>query len=138
MSDLLSKIDGYEPEMIEVLKSTVNIDSGRDCPEGIKQVAEIFGGKMKEFGFTTHVIGRKKSPNPNAKKVMVIGHMDTVFSKGAAAERPFKIVDGKAYGPGVLDMKSGITIAIFASRALGEIGYDVILLRRRGERPSKQ
>ena len=135
MSDLLSKIDGYEPEMIEVLKSTVNIDSGRDCPEGIKQVAEIFGGKMKEFGFeveyldypgfTTHVIGRRKSSNPNAKKVMVIGHMDTVFSKGAAAERPFKIVDGKGYGPGVLDMKSGITIGIFACRALAEVGTDV-------------
>ena len=45
--------------------------------------------------------------------VIITGHMDTVFNKGAASTRAFKIEDGKAYGPGVLDMKGGITIALF-------------------------
>lgn len=44
--------------------------------------------------------------------------MDTVFKDGTVAERPFKIVDGKAYGPGCLDMKGGIVIMLTALKVL--------------------
>lgn len=128
MNELLGKIDGSYDEMVAFLEKLVNIDSGIDRPEGIKQVAEIIGAKLSKIGFTveyldypgktTHVIARKNGTG--SKNVMIIGHMDTVFPKGTAAERPFTIKDGKAYGPGVLDMKSGITIALFALQALKE------------------
>jgi glutamate carboxypeptidase len=58
------------------------------------------------------------------KGIIFAGHMDTVYAKGTIKERPFKIEDGKAYGPGVLDMKGGIIAAIFATKALNSIGYD--------------
>ena len=62
--------------------------------------------------------GRAKQP------VLFMGHMDTVFSKGTVAKRPFTIKEDKAYGPGVLDMKGGIVAALFAIKALNSAGYD--------------
>jgi len=49
--------------------------------------------------------------------------MDTVFPKGTTKERPFNIKDGKAYGPGVLDMKGGIVILLYVIKALNFIKY---------------
>jgi glutamate carboxypeptidase len=128
MDELFEKIDVLHDEMVAFLGKLVNIDSGIDQPDGIKKVSEIIGDKLLEIGFTveylnypgktTHVMARKKGTG--SKNVMIIGHTDTVFPKGTAAERPFTIKDGKAYGPGVLDMKSGITIALFALQALRE------------------
>ncbi len=49
--------------------------------------------------------------------------MDTVFETGTFGENPFKIIEGKAYGPGVLDMKGGIIISLYVIKALNKIGY---------------
>lgn len=128
MEKVLKTIETYEDEMIGFLREIVNIDSGEDCPEGNLQVAELIGSALDKMGFNveylndpkvcTHVKAYKKGIG--TKQVMVIGHLDTLFSKGTASKRPFRIEDGKAYGPGVLDMKGGIAIALFALRALYE------------------
>ena len=127
----VEKVDTYYDDMVETLKSMVNIDSGEDNPEGIEQVAHIIGDFLKNIhfqveyleypGICTHVKATRRSANPDAKEVMIIGHMDTVFPKGTAADRPFTIEGEKAYGPGVLDMKSGITIALYALKAMDEL-----------------
>lgn len=128
---IMEKIDGYYDSMIETLKSMVNIDSGMDCPEGIHEVAAIIGNFLKDLkfeveyletpGIATHVLAKRKGSKPDAKNVMILGHMDTVFPKGTAADRPFSMDNEKAYGPGVLDMKSGITIALYALKAMDEL-----------------
>src|SRR5262249_53892276 len=53
-----------------------------------------------------------------AKRLLCVSHLDTVFSRGTARTRPFTITGGRATGPGVLDMKGGITSLLFAFRAL--------------------
>jgi glutamate carboxypeptidase len=70
------------------------------------------------------LIGRIEGP-ADGPRVLMVGHTDTVFSEGAAAERPFTIDDGRAYGPGACDMKSGLLAGFFA----------VDLLRVAGELP---
>ena len=51
--------------------------------------------------------------------------MDTVFKEGAAKQNPFRVdEDGNAHGPGVLDMKAGLTIAVFIVKALNDAGYN--------------
>lgn len=131
---IFEAIDSKEPAMISFLEKLVNIDSAKDNLEGIHQVASHIKDKLTEIGFDevklietpnapTHVFGHKKAKDPNAKKVMIMGHMDTVFPKGTTAQRPFTIKERKAFGPGVLDMKSGITIGLFTMESLLENGW---------------
>ena len=54
--------------------------------------------------------------------IVFLGHMDTVFPAGTAAARPFRAEGGRAYGPGVADMKAGVVANMFAARALKELG----------------
>ena len=132
MEQLLKSIEAKHDKMVNFLETLVNIDSGNDSPEGVAKVARIVGGKLQEMHFDveyleypgacTHLLAKKKGTGD--KEVMIIGHMDTLFPVGTAAARPFTIKDDKAYGPGVLDMKGGIAIALFALEALYESGWN--------------
>ncbi|MDQ3938513.1 MAG: M20 family metallopeptidase, partial [Chloroflexota bacterium] len=55
------------------------------------------------------------------RRLLLIGHLDTVFPAGTAAQRPFTIRDGRAYGPGVTDMKSGLLSGLYALRAIRQL-----------------
>ncbi len=52
------------------------------------------------------------------RRVLLVGHHDTVFPLGTLAARPFTVADGRATGPGVFDMKGGIVAAVHAIAAL--------------------
>jgi len=58
-------------------------------------------------------------------QLLVLGHYDTVYSSGTLRKMPFRISRGKAYGPGIFDMKTGIVQALFALRALQEINAEL-------------
>lgn len=132
INDIIKNVDARSNTTISLLEKLVNIDSGKDNPEGIKEVAHIIGEKLSSIGFkveyitdpglSTHVLARKTGTGN--KNVMIIGHIDTVFSKGTAAARPFTIKNDKAYGPGVLDMKGGVVIALSALEALSECDWN--------------
>src|SRR5216684_2839133 len=55
-----------------------------------------------------------------AGQLLVLGHYDSVYSSGTLRKMPFRISRGKAYGPGIFDMKAGIVQALFALHALQE------------------
>ena len=132
MEQLLKIIEAKHEKMVAFLEKLVNIDSGNDCPEGVAKVARMIGEKLQEMKFSveymdipgacTHLLATRKGDSN--KEVMIIGHMDTLFPVGTVAVRPFTIKEDKAYGPGVLDMKGGITIALFAMEALYETGWN--------------
>jgi glutamate carboxypeptidase len=79
---------------------------------GAALVAKFWGGKEKR--------GNSKPKKP----ILLIGHHDTVWPKGTLARMPFRVQRGRAYGPGVLDMKSGIVLVIAAVRALQALGVE--------------
>ena len=56
-----------------------------------------------------------------AGQLLVLGHYDTVYSTGTLKEMPFRVSGGKAYGPGIFDMKAGIVQALFALQALQRV-----------------
>src|SRR5579863_8345731 len=56
-------------------------------------------------------------------QVLVLGHLDTVYGLGTLARMPFRLMRGRAYGPGAFDMKGGLVIALFAVDALAGTGY---------------
>jgi len=60
-----------------------------------------------------------------SRQLLVLGHYDTVYSTGTLAKMPFLVKGGKAYGPGIFDMKAGIVQARFALEALQKLGITV-------------
>jgi len=81
---------------------------------------------MAEKGDLLH--GQWGASHPGAP-VLLCGHMDTVFRPGTLEKTPFSIREGAARGPGVLDMKAGLVIALYTIRALQSAGYDQRPLR---------
>jgi len=126
MEALLEYIDSKEAEMLEFLGSLVNIDSGSYDKAGVDQVGDVLADGLAALDFAVqrspqkeygdHVIGHK--PGAGNQRILFIGHMDTVFPAGTTQKRPFRIEGDRAFGPGVMDMKGGITCLVYALEAL--------------------
>lgn len=122
----------YKAEALKLLERLVNIDSGSGYEPGLTQVRDIAVDELKQLGFSielvpdttannSHVIATLKGTGK--AKILLMAHMDTVFKEGSAAERPFHIKDGRAYGPGVMDDKGGIVAGIYALKVLKNQGF---------------
>lgn len=99
------------------LAAIVNMDSGSENLSGIGAVARYLALKMEEEGFYVQLLdGDTKIQAQTHREaqfdILMAGHMDTVFPDGTAEERPYTEKDGRAYGPGVADMKSGLLLAV--------------------------
>ncbi|HSL75884.1 MAG TPA: M20 family metallopeptidase [Candidatus Limnocylindrales bacterium] len=122
------------PAYLADLERLVSIDCGSYTPEGVDEVGRWVTAFLEGLGAQVDVrpdpSGRYGSTvvgtfagQPGAARVLLIGHMDTVFDPGTAAARPFRIADGIAHGPGVTDMKSGLLAGLYAIKAIiGEAG----------------
>jgi glutamate carboxypeptidase len=112
------------------LERLVNIDCGSYTPAGVDEVGRFVADFLAEFGATVEIrpdpagrlgatiVGTLGGTEAPGTRLLLIGHMDTVFDPGTVAERPFAIADGIATGPGVTDMKSGLLAGLYAVRAL--------------------
>jgi glutamate carboxypeptidase len=126
---LRAAIGGDLPAYLEDLEELVNTDCGSYTRDGVDQVGRWVTAFVTELGATVET-----RPDPAGRladtivatfagaadgpRVLLIGHMDTVFDPGTAAERPFRIEEGVAYGPGVTDMKSGLLAGLYALKAI--------------------
>lgn len=119
-------LQSNEEHMLTLLEKLVNIDSGSTNKEGIDKIGKELSTIYEDLGFlvetiheTNHgnhlLIRHKTAKDP---KIIVVAHMDTVFKKGTAKERPFTQQNGIAYGPGVIDMKGSHVALIYALKAL--------------------
>ena len=126
-------------EYLETLRQMVDIDCGTFTPEGVNRIADRCEKEFATAGF--EVDRRPHRPQSEGDerlgdlligsfegqgrtRVLLIGHMDTVFPEGTAQERPFRIEGDRAFGPGVIDMKSGLLGGFVALDALREAGFD--------------
>lgn len=125
-------IEEHRDAMLEFWRQLVQIESGSANKAGVDAVARRVQAELDTLGAHTEIHEMKRAGNmlvsvlneeAQEAPVLLLGHMDTVFPDGTVAKRPFTIREGKAYGPGVLDMKGGVTIAVFAMKALKEAGW---------------
>jgi glutamate carboxypeptidase len=125
-------IDSKRDEMIALWEKLVNMESATADKEDVDKVADFLGKTLDSFGARTRIFefagagnGLKADFGVPADKAHIcfLGHYDTVFARGTTSRRPFRIEDGKAYGPGVLDMKGGVVIQMYAAKALMDAGY---------------
>jgi len=108
------------------LEELVNIDSGTFDKVGVDLVAEVLQSRYARMGAQLQVFPHDSLGDTfsatlegiGTHSVLLVGHTDTVFSKGTALERPFRIEGDRAYGPGVADMKAGDVSIVYALQAI--------------------
>ena len=117
---------------IEFLKKVVNINSGTMNPQGVKKVGMVFKEAYDEIGFSTNWIDMSEvnrsghlfaETNGNkGKKLLLIGHLDTVFEEDSPFQEFTMVNDSIAHAPGGNDMKGGNVIILYALKALVDNG----------------
>ena len=128
----LPRLQAYQDELLERLELLVNIDSGTGQVAGINHIMTYLEQWLGDLGFTVtlhdsagfghNLVARLKGKGE--VRLLLVGHVDTVYSAGAVAAQPFEVRDGLAYGPGVIDMKSGVLMGMYALRVLLETGFE--------------
>ncbi|OYU47355.1 MAG: peptidase M20 [Rhizobiales bacterium PAR1] len=130
---VVSWLAAHEAEMVALLGELVNVDSGTYNKAGVDAAGEVLQHFWRAQGLSVSVIPHETFgdaliadlPCPEAKDqrpVLMMGHRDTVFPDGEAGRRPFTVRDGRGYGPGVADMKSGLVIEAFVMAAFAACG----------------
>ena len=122
--------DHYE-DYVKDLETLTNIDSGNVYKEGTEGANKFVAEKMQAIGATTefryndracHLISRLQGEGKYT--ILLVAHVDTVFKKGEAARRPFRVDENNfAWGPGVGDDKATVVEVIHGLQALKEAGF---------------
>jgi glutamate carboxypeptidase len=120
------------PEMLRCLRQAVEIESPSGSKANVDRMAAFFASEFKRSEGIVRAL-----PHPSAgaavcaefwgglrgsKPILLLGHHDTVWDLGTIRKMPFRVRNGRAYGPGVLDMKSGLVCGLWAIRALQALG----------------
>ena len=119
-------------QYLDDLRTVVNIDSGTYTRPGVNRVGAYLQERFQSFGFSTrfdrqeqfgdHLVATHTGTAAGGHRILLIGHIDTVFPEGEAQRRPFAVSrqNGSriATGPGVLDMKSGVLIGMYGLHIL--------------------
>ena len=130
---IVQQVNANLPLAMQEIEQAVNINSGSMNFSGVKKVGSLAKKQLSEIGFDVqwldgsafnragHIQATHLSHNPNAIKILMIGHLDTVFAKNDSFQKFTMLSDTQAAGPGVADMKGGNTIIISALRALKKL-----------------
>lgn len=125
--------------MLRLLKRFVRSESPTDSKPCVDQFGRMVAAEWRKRGAQVQYLSRKKEgnhlrvtwpamplrggPNPAiSKQILVLGHLDTVYELGTIKKMPFRVTQGRAFGPGAFDMKGGLVIALFAVDALAHAG----------------
>jgi glutamate carboxypeptidase len=131
---MLNYIDKTNPAALELLEKSININSGTMNFDGVKEVGMLYMPEFEKLGFNVywedgadfnragHLVAEHIA-NTNSPKLLLIGHLDTVFEPESPFQKYELVRDGVARGPGIADMKGGNLIIIRALAALKEIGH---------------
>lgn len=128
---ILDWLAGQAQAMQDLLQKVVDIDSGSRNEAGVTAVATALRERLEAAGVAVRfepvpgygVLLHAQVPGPaEGAPILLMGHMDTVYPAGTAARRPFRVEDGRAYGPGVADMKSGLVMNVFVAEAFARCG----------------
>jgi glutamate carboxypeptidase len=142
-SEITAWLSSQQNAMVAMLREMVDIDSGSYNKPGIDAVGAVIRGFLQGHGLTVEAMpqsrhgdclratipgqasgnaGGNVAVSNSAGNILLMGHRDTVFPDGETSRRPFTIRDGIAYGPGVADMKAGLTMNCFILAAFARFG----------------
>lgn len=128
---LVKAVEKRQAAALELLKKAVNINSGTMNFKGVQKVGSLFMEELKALGFEVrwssgdafnragHLIAVHKG---SGKKILLIGHLDTVFEEDSPFQEYKMLNDSIMHGPGASDMKGGDVVIILAMQALHDAG----------------
>ena len=130
MDALLNWAHAKRPEITAFIRELVECESPSDSPEAISRFFDLFSNSITDIADTAieHnvLLCRFRTGAPAAApQILALGHADTVWPLGTLATMPFREDGARLYGPGVLDMKSGLAFFVFAMRALRDLGISI-------------
>jgi glutamate carboxypeptidase len=129
---LLKKLRAQTPEMVECLRRFVDCESPSSEKAAADRCCVLIAKEWRRWGADVEQLPNAHRGDHlrmvwqpremrSAGQLLVLGHYDTVYASGTLRHMPFHVKSGKAFGPGVFDMKAGIVQALFAFRALREL-----------------
>lgn len=147
MNDLLNTFEAHKSTLLGEIRQIVELESPSTDKAAVDRMAAVLGQKLAALGCGVEVISnpscgdavigswapgaerggegttRPRSPiEADRRPVLLLSHIDTVWPVGTLKERPYRIEAGKAYGPGIFDMKSGLVFSMFALQMLQQLG----------------
>jgi len=132
MQEISRVVGAAEGRMLERLRALVEVESPSEDKAGVDRAGDLVAGWavglgarvkrhwQREFGDVLEV--QFGSAGRERERVMLLGHLDTVWPMGTLAKMPWRSSGGKIYGPGILDMKAGVVMALEAIAALQQLG----------------
>jgi glutamate carboxypeptidase len=142
-SEILGYFESLLPESISRLRELVEMESYSGDKDAVDLLAAQLAGSFEAEGCKAEILHCSSRGNTlraswrtaerrDARPFLLLGHLDTVWPAGTILERPFRVTNGRALGPGVYDMKVGIVLSLLVGRALKEgkvhPGRDVMFL----------
>ena len=124
-------VDSANPAALALLERIVNINSGTMNLAGVREVGAVLRAELDALGFATrwvdgagferagHLVAEHKATGP---RLLLIGHLDTVFEPASPFQRFERLSETSARGPGIIDMKGGDVIIVHALKALKAVG----------------
>src|SRR6266536_635659 len=132
VDSILAYAQSKQKEITALIRRMVECESPSDDPAAVARFVSLVSDTITPFAAVKTHPGGRFGPHltaemqlPGKKKtgqVLVLGHSDTVWAMGTLRSMPFREAQGRLWGPGVLDMKSGLAFFIFAAQALRELG----------------
>jgi glutamate carboxypeptidase len=128
---IVAAVDSHTTDAVALLERVVNINSGSMNPAGVRAVGEVYRAELDALGFATRLVDMaavQRGPHLFAERagagprVLLIGHLDTVFEEDSPFQRFALAAGGWARGPGTEDMKGGNGVVLLALQALRDAG----------------
>jgi glutamate carboxypeptidase len=133
MDPLLAGLESQRSKMLAVLEKMVRLESPSHAAAAVNCCVDYVAGECQRLGgkVTRHSSREYGDalqadflpPSKSRGRILLLGHLDTVWELGTLRRMPYRLADGRAWGPGVLDMKSGVTQALFALQALRALRF---------------
>ena len=128
---IIKTVESQNDEAIAFLEKVVNMNSGTLNLNGVKEVGAVFGSEFSEIGLQARWIAMPEEMNraghlfaentgSKGKRLLLIGHLDTVFEENSPFQKFERVNDSIAKAPGGNDMKGGNVIILYALKALYE------------------
>lgn len=132
MKEILRRARPLQRPMLRVLERLVKCESPSFNKAAVDRCGRVLAAEWRRRGARVELLPQKQRGDhllvdmrlPSAQpggQILLLGHMDTVYDCGTLVRMPWKIAGGRAYGPGVFDMKSGLTLALYAVELLREL-----------------